>query len=1502
MRELFDDIEVRVLRNTVKIPMILMVPAMSVISLYAIVYLLANTSLVHHQVEARLSGDVFDGQVRVRDLVVDSSLQSAHLYGGTLDDVDGFRVIDAREIHAAFNLLKLSRNKLWMESGELVGARVHMKVKPDGRLNLLSALGIKDDDEEEPEDDGGLEVHLHNVSARDSVYTLTHPFVEIHIPVVNIPGYELHVANNEVKMDAAAWDAPEARFRFNYVLFDAPERGDWNITLRDFSLRGWSWRPAMYQGQPVMGFTAQRVTGESEGVALDARGQMLFIDHPDDVFAFDAEGTVSIPFWTTLLNYFTEDKLHLDAPRIWLKGKGTLNTVEAMAEADISYLEATGVTVQDIHARATLHDQMLVLHEADASFHEGKITIEEGFFTLFEKFYGMRLRVEGINPGSVLREMRADQPALEGAMTGALEIHGQVPRGLLVNPETPYAALYNAQDKWVTAVLTEDATLERYNQELFPQQLVRILKGSEVRVDLERAWVPRASMRLDGRDRVELDRLVVDYTTMEFVPWPARGAARLVANLADLGLYARHYGVDQVRTGPARVEVQAEGPVVAPWWTTFEGQVEGMVVADRVEVASASGEARLEQDGTVWLKRLDAAVGGGAVSMSGRVGQLIRRSVAPEGGKARDVFFQRPRRPLDLEVKADRVELAEVAAPFIPRAALPAIVRDATSIAGSLVEAGARVRGEIEAPWVCAQGRLRGAVLVGEPLSELYARGSWRAPGARGACEGHSPLVPGYQAAVLDTLRMTHRDASTCVRGPGREQERGRCDEAAGDVWRGQLSASAAMGSGGKLKGQMEVAGLKLGELALVREQLIPLEALGDAQIALSGTTAAPLGDGFVRLDDIKAGGLDAGELGLVLHSALRLNDQGLLKPVWYVAGALMPWLTLDGEVPLDVSQPLYMRLGAESLDVLEMVTRTGLVGLFPDVARLMQLGRVRTSGTVEVFQYQDHDELTVGLNLDTMEVGVGERELKNQEPVAIGYSAVGDETQITIDSLKVGTARRSLAVRGAVRPKDQILDVDVDGTLDLAWIWLIKQLAPQYLPASFVDAAGAVALKAAVRGSAARLMIDGELDWQPSEFVLRGLPDTLQVRSGHIDFTREGAVIPERAPIVGTALGGAYSLFGAVAMQDYLPRDMDMRFWSHNMSYVFQDMANVTVDTDLRIRASEPLKLGTWRVSGDVDVLDGLFFQNISVFEKQLTGRVLGAFQRKTEAYQSSLVEQMPELEDMRFELMVRARDGFKVRNQIERFDLDLELRMEILFSNTLAAPRLNGDVEVLDGTVVFQGEQFQMRSGVVRFNGDMGNPYIDVVAGADIRNTCSGNRTNNTFTQALTMSAADQNSDVQQSFYHISLNVRGSLDGLNILYESVPYADQRDVISLILTGCTVDQLTASSASQPTLEIALGPLIGRLEREIQDVIKVEEFTIMPGVEVTQLRISDRITRALSWNFQLDTGLSDATRGQFFQLEYALTEQWAAQLAESTRTENNQLMIDLRLKYHLPLD
>ncbi len=301
----------------------------------------------------------------------------------------------------------------------------------------------------------------------------------------------------------------------------------------------------------------------------------------------------------------------------------------------------------------------------------------------------------------------------------------------------------------------------------------------------------------------------------------------------------------------------------------------------------------------------------------------------------------------------------------------------------------------------------------------------------------------------------------------------------------------------------------------------------------------------------------------------------------------------------------------------------------------------------------------------------------------------------------------------------------------------------------------------------------------------------------------------------------------------------------------------------------------------------------------------MLGAFDRRAELFESSVFERNPELEAVGFDLEITARDSFKVKNQIDRFLLDMELRMALRLSQTLGNPRLVGDIEVVDGDVVFQGEQFEVRDGLVRFDGPIDDPFVDVAAAADIRNACDAIADDENAEPLVGVTSAIEEQD--STTYHITLTVRGRTDQLALLYESTPYADQRDVISLLLTGCTVDLLTASSASQPTLEIALGPLIGRLEREVQDVVEVEEFTIIPGVERTELRISDNLTRRLSWDFQLDTGFSDNVgSGQTAQLEYKLTDRLAAEVSESSRSASanttGSFTVDIKLKYRIFLD
>jgi autotransporter translocation and assembly factor TamB len=296
----------------------------------------------------------------------------------------------------------------------------------------------------------------------------------------------------------------------------------------------------------------------------------------------------------------------------------------------------------------------------------------------------------------------------------------------------------------------------------------------------------------------------------------------------------------------------------------------------------------------------------------------------------------------------------------------------------------------------------------------------------------------------------------------------------------------------------------------------------------------------------------------------------------------------------------------------------------------------------------------------------------------------------------------------------------------------------------------------------------------------------------------------------------------------------------------------------------------------------------------------VLGAFNRQTERYEASLLEELPELRDVELDLAVRARDGFTVENQIDRLSLDLELRIDVRLRETLADPSLSGNIDVIDGKVTFQGEVFTVRSGTLRFTGKPENPYIDIIAGADVKNRCREGRLSDDFDTDIDLTGDLEQTEQQE--YHVILNITGKADNLNVQLDSNPYADQRDILSLLLTGCTVDQLTASSASGPTLEIALGPLLGRIEKEVQDVVKVSEFSIMPGVERTQVRIGDTLTRRLSWNFQLESGIGEAAGGQRYELEYRLSDNWSAELSERSQGEGSDLLIDLKLRYRLPLD
>ena len=1092
----------------------------------------------------------------------------------------------------------------------------------------------------------------------------------------------------------------------------------------------------------------------------------------------------------------------------------------------------------------------------------------------------------------LLRDLEFDYPFMAGQMRGRLRAEGKVPRDYAFEPGRN-TLLAHARDRWVEVELLEDAVLERANRELLPNRTLTAEAGTQIWMDLDRVGIPEGVVRLD-EDRVKVTDLVLNYTNLTYEPYYGEWGGRLQADFASLGPYLRHYEVEGIDTGRALVDVRARGPLMAPTGLEFELQ------AQDPQAGEALAGQRLQtsfgiRDGRIDVRELELVTKAGAARVTGWL-DILRTTPEPDPEWEQIIYVVREDGPLSLDVGSEAISLGALE-PWLP---------EGVGLEGVAALEGL-VRGQLDALLVCGRTRADDLVMAGEPLAHVELEATMRDAGVRqgcpwlGAAEPPIARAPNARQVELERLHIEH-------------------------VRAGSLRAQGRYGFDDRFEIDVRSPGLEPGAL----EALEGAGLRGRAELALrgQGTLQAPHISGSLRGRGFGVGELALGDLALAVDTITRTEpplDPGgepFIERTVHVNGALLPWTTLALELPLDQQlppdqrAPVYARVGIERLDLLEMVAGTAaleyLTGSSVEAralrAQLERLERARASGDVELFVPQQGGGFTVLATLPELIVGPGRDALRNAEPIVVSYvSEEAGEDRVGVESFSLGDGDHFVSTRGSFTPEDGFLDLVVDGELNLGILSLLKRVAPQWMPEELVRARGLVRLETRLSGTPEALATEGLIEWEPSEFVVRSLADPVILRGGAIELSPEAITVPEARPLDGSILGGDFAIDGQLALRGYRPGALELNLWTHNISYGVPEVANVTLDTDLRLRAGDLASPETWKVSGSVDILDGRFYQDISVFERELTNRVLGAFERRTEVYEASLFEEFPELAEVEFDLALRARDGFKLTSKIERFDLDMELRIDLRLTSTLIDPKLNGDVEVIDGAVTFQGQRFKVRNGMVRFEGDPGNPLLDVVAVAEIRNACRESAVEEQFVGNLALNGAVTTAgEVQDEIYQVSLNVSGYSDNLDIVYDSTPFADQRDIISLILTGCTVDLLTASSASQPTLETLLGPLIGRLEREIQDVVRVEEFNIVPGVERTQVRISDSLTQRLSWQFRLDKAFNEASStGQYAELEYQLSDRWAALVSESTYSDLNtasRFQVDLKLKYRVPLD
>ncbi len=1416
---LLDEIQVRVYRSSIKIPLIFFVPALTLLSIYSLTYFYVNTPHFWDIAEEQLH-HVLGGQYELGYAQVGPDLTSVNAYDVELMTSAGDPVIEASSVEASLDPLMLLAGRVEFDRGVVEGVKMRLEYQ-DGSLNLLDALGVTERQRQpRPEDRERRAVGFSDIDVRDAQFEFADERFGFSVDEVNLPDASVFVEPATVLMAVDQLTIPEADFWFEPELFRFPsERGRWEFTARDFEIDDWRWAND--------GFTVEQVMTEVDGIELEASGRMSF-PGGDVGMLYDAEGSVRAAYHSEVLEYFTGGNIRFGIANADVEVAGDSNQIQGgFYDVYAPAIEASGVQLDHLRGDIELDNRLLIADEVTGEFYGGEFTATNTFFNMLDRVFGADAYFQGVNPRGLMGDItNTDQVFLDGQMGGGLRIAGEIPREARAEPMEGYPLAHDAMARYATMEVIEPLVWQRHNDELFPNERVDLLEHSQFWIDQRRLGLQQATAR-SGRDRFDIDDFILAYQSLMFERADGSGPATIRGRLEDVGPYATYYGLDGLEGGAeftmsmeqffGSPSWRLDAAMDAPYWRFNDDTVLG---GDELQLQLAGDEGDIE------IVEAFADTEFGRFEATGHAG-WYQPPPADGDEPPWPIWEDRVEQPLDLEVTARNLE---------------------TAVISDLIHPELRAEGALDA--------------------DIELSGTYQA------------LEGGYSMELTEgTVR---EQPVRYAEAAGQFEPQGvQVDDAHADLGQaGVFEGSGAYRYDGDFVFDLEGDNVDLAELRELDEMPMRPGGRGHFYMDGLGSVDEPKFSGGGQIRDFA---LDERVYGDVAVAADTLDGTVQLS------GGLLPWLTATVELPLEGPAPYSLRFGMEELELMDFL---------PELEDHPVLDDALVTGEAQVFFERDFSRHQIIFELSSLDIDSKGQQVSNLGDVVIGYN---NGEVITFERASFASGGHHFTLEGGMGLENDLLDIRVEGDMDLGLLDSARAQFPDFFPEWFVDAEGYANTDLNIRGTPENLVADGTIGFGPSQWSVRFLPEPIAVESGRMNLDDRGIEIPENEPLDGTMLGGATRVAGEMGYLEHHPRRMDMQMWSHNMSYRIPALMTLAFDTNLRLTASDWQDFETWLVQGNVDILDGVYHQEFNVVEQEIAGRVIGAFQPQTERYEAGLLEAVPILNDIEFDMNLRARDGFRFQSQVDRLEADLEFRFDLLLQDTFANPRVTGDLDVLDGDVSFQGEAFEVRSGTISFNEDVSNPHLDIEAGADVRNTCEQSEFVDEVSPAMTLTSNIDTGDAHRP-YHIMLNLQGELENMSVQLDSNPHADERDILSLLLTGCTVDQLTATGASRPTLEVALGPLLGRLEREIADVVAVDELTITPGVERTQVRISDNLTRRLNWRFHLDTGFADASGGQQTQLELKLSDNWSAELSERSYEETDDFLIDLKLNYRLPLD
>jgi autotransporter translocation and assembly factor TamB len=383
-----------------------------------------------------------------------------------------------------------------------------------------------------------------------------------------------------------------------------------------------------------------------------------------------------------------------------------------------------------------------------------------------------------------------------------------------------------------------------------------------------------------------------------------------------------------------------------------------------------------------------------------------------------------------------------------------------------------------------------------------------------------------------------------------------------------------------------------------------------------------------------------------------------------------------------------------------------------------------------------------------------------------------GDDLMIFVnnDEMSIPGMRLSLVDQGYFTIKgsgklNKDLKLEADGNIPFKILPMLTK--------AFSDATGETRFSLKMNGNLSTPNLIINADIKDGGMTIPGLFQKLHNINGGVRITSNAIVLDSIKGMLDT---GKFEFNGAIDLDRYQPSKIGLKLKVDNLPISIPDLLDVRLNSELDIRGSPEKSL----IIGDVELLEGTYYKDVrlNIIES------IGQESREEPLVTSKISWSI--FNNMALECRIRSRDPFVVDNNITLLSIKPDLKIH----GTVNQPLISGRAEVESGTVYFQRNEFNVIKGVVDFI----NPY-KIEPTIDIQ------------------------SDVKIRKWTVFLKISGTPDTLRFDMTSDPSEREEDILSLLISGKTTQELIArvGGSSLSPEQMLADVLAESVQKEIKD-------------------------------------------------------------------------------------